>query len=165
MARKKKEETASEEAIKKPKAIGPYDIIKMMFTDSQGFDNLSKLTLERNFFMINRIMSIQFPMQAQCFNQTNIRYDQVIQAWRQFAVSKLGYGRVPSFVFTKGAKASAADKLPDEISKELKEEYCKHYNISKKDFSDMLEMFHDDTIKHVKRFEEIISQHDMITKG
>jgi len=164
MPRKKKEQTEKAEEIKKPKAIGPFDIIKMMFTDAAAFDNLSKSALEKNFFMINRVMSIQFPMQAECFNQLSIRQDQVIKAWRQFAVSKLGYGRLPSFVFTKAIKAEQQELQFDDISKELKETYCKHFNISEKDFSDILEMYHDNAVAHIKNFENIINNTNSITK-
>ena len=86
MARKKKDE--SQEEIKKPKAIGPFDIIKLMFTDKESFDNLSDYMLSKHFFMINRIMAIQFPLQAQCFNKLNINEAQVIRSWQFFATSK-----------------------------------------------------------------------------
>ncbi|WQJ53290.1 MAG: hypothetical protein [Wendovervirus sonii] len=161
MPRKKKEQT---EEIKKPKAIGPFDIIKMMFTDTAAFDNLPKSVLEKNFFMINRVMSIQFPLQAECFNHLSINQASVIKAWRQFAISKLGYGKMPSFIFTKTVKAEQAELQIDDISKELKENYCKHFNISLKDFNDMMEMFHDMTVKHVKNFESIINNANSIDK-
>ena len=130
MAKKKLENI---EVIKKPKAISPFDIIKMMFTDVASFNNLSNLILSKNFFMINRIFSIIFPMQAQCFNNLDINQAEVIRAWQRFATTKLGYGRVPGFVYTKGAKASQEQNKTDDISKEDKELYCKHYEISLKD--------------------------------
>ena len=95
------------EKVKTPKAIGPYDIIKLMFTDLQGFDKLSNTMLERNAFMINRIFAIQFPAQAQCFNNSKINSADVVRSWRLFAVKTLGFGKVPGFVYTKGAKKSS----------------------------------------------------------
>ena len=53
MARKKAENS---EEIKRPKAIGPFDIIKMMFTDVNAFNNLSNLILSKNFFMMPPIV-------------------------------------------------------------------------------------------------------------
>ena len=155
MARKKAENS---EEIKRPKAIGPFDIIKMMFTDVNAFNNLSNLILSKNFFMINRIFSIMFPMQAQCFNNVEINQGDVIRAWQQFAVSKLGYGKVPFFVYTKGAKASQEASKVDDINKEDKELYCKHYQISLKDFDDMLYFMHDFTLEHFNNFVKINSQ-------
>ena len=46
MGRKKKEDSSNEELkIAKPKAIGPYDIIKMIFTDKESFNKLSNLVI------------------------------------------------------------------------------------------------------------------------
>ena len=148
MARKKAENT---EEVKKPKAISPFDIIKMMFTDVHSFNNLSNLILAKNFFMINRILSIMFPMQAQCFNNIDINQAEVIRAWQKF-------GRVPGFVYTKGAKAAQELTKSNDISKEDKELYCKHYQISLKDFDDMLYFAHDCVIEHFNNFVKINSQ-------
>ena len=130
MTRKKSENT---EEIKKPKAIGPFDIIKMMFTDVASFNNLSNLILSKNFFMINRILSIMFPMQAQCFNNLNINQAEVIRTWQRFATVKLGYGRVPGFVYTKGAKASQEqNKTEIEVNNQnwCKSEWAQFLNVS-----------------------------------
>ena len=155
MAKKKLENT---EEIKKPKAVSPFDIIKMMFTDVASFNNLSNLILSKNFFMINRIFSIMFPMQAQCFNNLDINQAEVIRAWQKFATAKLGYGRVPGFVYTKGAKASQEQNKIDNISKEDKEQYCKHYQISLKDFDDMLYFMHDIALEHFNNYVKVNSQ-------
>ena len=155
MAKKKAE---NNEEIKKPKAISPFDIIKMMFTDTPSFNNLSNLILSKNFFMINRIMSIMFPMQAQCFNNLDINQAEVIKTWQRFATAKLGYGRVPGFVYTKGGAATRELTNIDNISKEDKEAYCSHYQISLKDFDDMLYFIHDIALDHFNNFVKINSQ-------
>lgn len=161
MARKKKDE--SQEEIKKPKAISPFDIIKMMFTDKESFDKLSDYMLDKHFFMINRIMAIQFPLQAQCFNKTNINGAQVIRSWQVFATAKCGYGRVPSFVYTKSGKSSFVD--PDNIDKDLKIAYCLHYDTTETELKDMLYFYHDATIEHINFFKEhIYSQKNNIEK-
>lgn len=161
MARKKKDE--SQEEIKKPKAIGPFDIIKLMFTDKESFDNLSDYMLSKHFFMINRIMAIQFPLQAQCFNKLNINEAQVIRSWQFFATSNCGYGRVPSFVYTKSGKSSFVD--PDNIDKDLKIAYCLHYDTTMTELNDMLYFYHDATIEHINYFKEnIYSQKNNIEK-
>jgi hypothetical protein len=155
MTKKKSENT---EEIKKPKAISPFDIIKMMFTDVESFNKLSNLILTKNFFMINRILSIMFPMQAQCFNNVEINQAEVIRTWQRFVTAKMGYGRVPGFVYTKGAKATQELNKLDDISKEDKESYCKHYQISLRDFDDMLYFTHDSVIEHFNNFVKINSQ-------
>lgn len=165
MGRPKKNKDSSSEVKKEKtaktttaKTIGPYDIIKLMFTDIEGFNKLSNNMLERNAFIINRVFSIQFPGQAQYFNNTNIRTADVVKAWRLFAVKTLGFGKVPSFVYTKGSGKSVESKNKNEgITKELKESYCKHYQLTLKDYADTLEFFYDDLISDIKKYEHIIS--------
>ena len=157
MARKKKDDNLEIKKLSKPKSISPFDIIGMIFTNRESFNNLSNLILSKNFFMINRIFAIQFPLQAQLFNNLNVSKSDVIKCWANFAVTKLGYGKIPSFVYTKGAKAISQIKNTDNIDKDLKEQYCKHYNISLKDFDDMLYFNHDNTIKHINQFDSIFN--------
>ena len=151
MAKKKEQKT---EKMVKPKAIGPYDIVKMMFTNVAEFDKLSNSILSRNFFMINRIMSIQYPLQAQCFNNLHVNNADAVKCWKNFIVSKLGYGKVPGFVFTKGAKASAELTNKSGYSKELKEQYCKFYKISLSDLEDMLYFNYAATVAHIQQFDD-----------
>lgn len=151
MGRKKKEET-SENKIDKPKSISPFDIIKMMFMNDGEFEKLSNIILSKNYFMINRILAIQFPIQAQFFNKLNIDTANVIRSWRTFVVMKYGYGRVPGFVYTKGAKKS--ETITNSISKELKEDYCRHYKITMKELDDMLYFGYDYTVNELNNFDK-----------
>ena len=58
MARKKKDATEDAEKLKAPKAIGPYDIITMMFTNFEEFNKLTDTVLDKNFFLIISTMSL-----------------------------------------------------------------------------------------------------------
>lgn len=136
MSRKKKENTEEQE-VKKPKTIGPFDIINMMFTKPDEFNKLSNLLLSKNFFMINRVFSIQFPLQAAVFNKLNINTADVIRCWQNFLTKQYG-NKVPFFVYTKGLKKTTELQEDIEIPKDIKESYCKHYNLSLKDFDDLL---------------------------
>lgn len=128
----------------KTKMPGPYDIIKLMFTDVQGFDKLSDIILERNSFMINRIFAIQFPAHAQIFNTMGMKGSNTVKAWRIFGLHTFGGGRVPSFVYTKGAKSTTTKKQEKQLyTKDEINQYCEHYNISHKDFEEMQEFIPD----------------------
>ena len=162
MPRKKKETTEQEEEIKKAKPLSPFDIIKMMFTNQAEFSKLSDKMLERNSFMINRVFSIKYPLQARYFNNTGVVSSDVVKSWNMFVVKNIGLGRVPGFVYTKSSKSSEANK--EEIDKELKREYCKHYNISYRDFDDMMYFYHDWTVENLKYFEKINSKKEAIKK-
>lgn len=168
MARKKKDNNEEVEKIKTPKAIGPYDIISMMFTNFEKFNKLSNTILDKNFFLINRVFSIKYPLQGALFNKLNINTAGVIKSWAMFISNKEGYGRVPYFVYTKGAKKSAdSTSKTDKLDKELIKEYCKRYKINLKDFDMLNSLYHDELINDVKRYEKLISikeQEKNITK-
>ena len=158
MARKKKDNNEDVEKIKTPKAIGPYDIISMMCTNFEGFNKLSDMILDKNFFLINRVFSIKYPLQGALFNKNTINTAGVIKSWAMFISSKEGYGRVPYFVYTKGAKKSAStSSKTDKIDKELIKEYCKRYKINLKDFETLKSLYYDELIADVKRYEKLIS--------
>lgn len=157
MSRKKKDENDIEK-IQKPKSIGPFDIINLMFTNKVEFDKLSNSILSKNFFMINRIFSIQFPLQAECFNKLNIDTANVIRSWQTFATANLGYGKVPFFVYTKGSKKTNEDNIQELFTKEEKQDYCNFYNITLKEFEDINYFYHDMLVNHVKNYQNIINK-------
>ena len=153
------------ETVEKPKtvkAIGPYDIIQMMFTNIDGFNKLTDIVLDKNFFIINRACAIKYPLQAALFNKLQINTAGVVKSWQQFLTKKEGYGRVPYFVYTKGAKKSSEDKVKktDNIDKETIKEYCKRYHINLKDYNTLKRFFDDELIADVKRYSKLISIKD-----
>ena len=149
------DESASDPKIKK---VTHFDIIKYIFTDIDSFNQLTDYTLKQNFFMLNRTFSIKYPQQAAAFNHMNINMAEAVRIWAKFLRAKEGTGRVPSFVYTKGAKRSAEESQAQEeglvISKQLMEEYCKFYKLSLRDYKDMLELRRQQTIDDVIAFEK-----------
>lgn len=142
------------------KTLSPFDIITLIFTNIEEFNNLSDTILDKNFFIINRVFSIKYPLQAAIFNKLTINTAQVIRAWSRFILMHEKYGRVPYFVYTKGAKKSKETviKKTDNISADTVCEYCKRYHITLKDYNNLKTLYNDDLITDVKRYEKIISQ-------
>ena len=58
-----------------------FDILKAFFSDKKWQD-VTKQEKSKNFFMINRIMSISLPLQANAFNNTKIDPVSVIDFWK-----------------------------------------------------------------------------------
>lgn len=156
MAKKKKSVEETED-LKTPKALSPFDIITMMFTNYEQFNNLSDTILEKNFFMINRVFSIKYPLHSCMFNNEYVNKASVIRSWAIFGVNKEGFGKVPSFVYTKGAKRSTTSTNKDKLDKGLIQEYCKRYSISLKDYNALLSLYTDELITDIKRYEKLIS--------
>lgn len=132
MARKKKEETTKEEF--KVKKISPFDIINFIFTNDEEFSKLSDMILDQNFFIINRVFSIKYPLQAQAFNTSGISTANVIKCWKNFLNMKEGKGRVPYWCYTKGTKRAQEQKdSKSEIKSSDIKTYAEFYNISLRD--------------------------------
>lgn len=163
---KKASEIKSEDVMMKPKEISPFDIIKYMFTDDEAFNKLTKLQLERNYFIINRIFSIKYPLQAQVFNQNGINQSEVLKIWKDFLNKVEGSGRVPGFCFTKGSKRSSEEAASSKkkLTRARIVEYAKHYNLSLKDLDDVYEFFPNEFEVEVNRFEKMMKDCSIVTK-
>ena len=138
----------------------PFDIINLMFTNYQEFNKLSDIILEKNFFIINRVFSIKYPEQSQFFNKLSINKAQVIRYWGFFITKKEGYGKVPYFVYTKGAKKQNevnSKKSNFNFDKNLIYNYCKRYHINLKDFNNIKSLYYDELLTDIKKYEKLTS--------
>ena len=59
-----------------------FDILKAFF-NKKNWEDVSNHDKARNFFMINRIMGIAFPLQANAFNSTKIDPVSVVNYWKE----------------------------------------------------------------------------------
>lgn len=141
------------------KEIGLFDIINVIFTDKEKFNNLTDFTLKRNYFMLNRIFSIKYPCQGMFFSSLGINEAAVVRAWQSFFIAKGLYGRVPQFVYTKGQKKSAdsSSTKKAKFKGQILKEFCLHKHISLKDVEDYLMFFSEDATKEIKSFEKRMS--------
>lgn len=78
----------------------------------EEFDTWSNLQLARNFFMVNRRMSIKYPHYACLLNHIGINEAEVCKLWRM-SIGDAGmskrYGGI-NFIYAKGAKKSESSK-------------------------------------------------------
>jgi hypothetical protein len=84
-----------------------FDIVKNIFSKNNSkWDSIGKIDKSRNFFMINRIMSIQYPLQANQFNKLKITPVYVVDWWRNTLASR--YSKTPNWIYTLTKKKEAA---------------------------------------------------------
>ena len=115
------------------------------------------MTLGRNSFMLNRTLSINFPLQANALNLTKINSCDIVKSWNEFIQEQY---RCPSFIYTKGAKKSQVEKSEKNKmpKKEDIVEYCLTYNISYKSVMDAFKFFKDEMIEEINEFKKIKEQ-------
>ncbi len=133
-----------------------FDVITLLFTNKTEFDKLSDITLNRNAFMINRILGIKYPLQSQAFNYVKINSCDVIKFWADYLG---GQPYVPNFVRTRGAKKSADNiKKKKAVSEKDIKTFCIYNNISYKDVNTALELFNNDMTQEITTFINSITE-------
>jgi len=116
-----------------------FDIVKNVFIrDKKKWDSVSKIDKNRNFFMINRIMSIQYPIQANMFNRMRVTPNRVVDWWQSNLSVK--YGKSPKWIFTStNKKNKKVDKKSSDPSDFTDAEIyiCSRFNVSRKDLAQL----------------------------
>jgi len=114
-----------------------FDVVKSIFKKNSEWDKVSRNDKVKNFFMVNRIMSIQFPVQADQFNHTKILPRPVIDWWHD-TLSKY-YTKMPGWIFTKTRKGpNISNKASDyEADKDVELFVMNRFEISRRELSDL----------------------------
>ena len=119
-----------------------FDIIKLIFNNKQKeWKSVGKIDKSRNFFMINRIMSIQFPVQANQFNKLKVVPAPVVDWWHDTLSAR--FSKPPVWLYTKTKKSDGPK--PDEVkTSELTESFIRDkYRISKRDIETIKKFYPD----------------------
>jgi hypothetical protein len=137
-----------------------FDIIKVAFKKGQEWDKVSKNDKTRNFFMINRIFSINFPIQANQFNHTKVAPRPVVDWWHDTLSSH--YSKSPSWIFTKTKKSESKKSKEFDWEKYSEAEAFvrSKFEISKREIAEMKKFFPD---KYLVWIESIDVQYKSMT--
>ena len=130
----------------------PFDIIKAFHT--KEWNKISDRDKARNLFMINRICSIAYPLQANSFNNLKIRPEKVVDFWKVFITN---YNKkTPQWIWTKTSK-----NVKEKEKKEYKEEVISFikdkYQISNREIEELKNFFPSKFNSFYKEIESIIS--------
>ena len=130
----------------------PFEIIKAFHT--KDWEKISDRDKARNFFMINRICSIAYPIQANSFNHLKIQPEKVIDFWKVFISHH--NKKSPQWVWTKtikGEKLKEENKYKEEILDFIK---AKH-QISNREINERIEFFPAKFKTFYKEIESLLS--------
>ena len=113
-----------------------FDIVKLIFsTKEKDWKSIGSHDKARNFFMINRIMSIQFPTQANQFNKLKVVPVHVVDWWHD-TLSKR-FSRPPEWLYTTTKKKGSGKKETVETSETIEEFIRSKFKVSKRDLADI----------------------------
>lgn len=130
-----------------------FDVIKVMFEKPDEWKDVSDIDKKRHFFMINRYMSINFPLQASVLQTTKINPIYVVDFWQKFLSKQ--YKRTPSWIYTKGAKKGKEKKeKAQSVSDKLIKEYALKTQVDLKSVYDALIFFNEEMCDELKNYEK-----------
>jgi hypothetical protein len=109
-----------------------FDIVKLIFSNKKNeWKSVGKNDKSRNFFMINRIMSIQFPVQANQFNKLKVVPGPVVDWWHDTLSSR--FSKPPVWLYTKTKKSESTKTEETKISEAAESFIRDKYKMSKRD--------------------------------
>lgn len=127
---------------------------KAMFGETNNYGEATKGDKRKNFFIIQRRMAIQHPLQAQALNGLKINQEQAIDVWQRFLKKK--YSKTPFWMYTKGVKKAKEEKERKiNIPIALIEDYAKRHKLDLKTVYEALDMFPKEMQKEIKDFEKL----------
>ena len=132
-----------------------FTLVKHIFSNKpDDWDKISRNDKAKNFFMVNRFMAIQFPVQAQYVNRNGIDGASIVDMWK-IVGSK--FTKVPGWIFTK-TKNSASNKKAEstkEYPKHLVDLYLSVNKIGMDDYKLLLKNHPNEMENHFERLEKI----------
>lgn len=154
----KKERKPKAEKVKKAKSASGYDgtlfsFVKIFFTDPNTYNGLKQYDKAKNRFMINRFMSINYPVMAQRLNRMGTNAANVVDSWSMIAQR---YTRVPGWIYTKLSKQTKVDNKVYEPDPEALKFYLNKYQIGQRDFKLALKFNAADVMSEIERIEKQI---------
>jgi hypothetical protein len=132
------------------KEITVYDFVKNLFVNRNAFKDVTDKQKSSFFFLTNRILSIEFPEKANCFNHIDTNPIAAINAWENFIRMK-NFRSVPGWIYTKFA--STHKKITSkafEFDKEILKFFMQKYQMNDTDFNECVKYAEDALIEELK---------------
>lgn len=160
--REKKVKDKKERTKKVKKSSGAYDgtlfsFVKIFFTDPATYGGLKQYDKAKNRFMMNRFMSINYPVMANRFNKLGTNAAHVVDCWHLIAQR---YTRVPGWIYTKLNKQTKVNNVAFEPDPEALKIYLNKYQISQRDLKLALKFNADAIIKEIEYIEKQIKANE-----
>ena len=118
-----------------------FDFIKIVFTkrDPKKWDALTSHEKSKFQFMLNRVMSIKYPLNAQQLNFVKTNGLGVAEVWHNVAGRFYG-DTVPNFIYTKTDKSKKENSPVAKVPKESIDFWCEKHECGDREFREMLEL-------------------------
>jgi len=133
-----------------------FDFINGMTSRPEEFKKIKMHERGKHFFMVNRLCSISFPIQASYFNHIKIHPGQAVSFWQDLLSKK--YTRTPGWMYVKTKKEREQRKAMQPISDDTLKKYAAAYKVSQRDIADAMEILGESMYNELKNFETLSNQ-------
>lgn len=130
----------------------PFDVIKAFHTSE--WQKVSERDKARNLFMINRICSIAYPLQANSFNHIKINPENVVNFWKILLTHH--NKKTPSWIWAKTIKTEQV-KNKKEYKEEVIEFIKEKYQVSNRQIQELQNFFPSKFNSFYKEIETLMS--------
>lgn len=138
-----------------------FDYVKLVFSkDEKSWSTLNNTDKSRNFFMLNRFMSIKYPVQSNVLSHYRINPEAVSDYWHR-TMSSL-YGSTPKWIYAKTKKKNDEAKKLDIPSPEMIRWYCERNEMSRKDFNEHIKFFGENFLSELKSMEKVLKSQGLL---
>ena len=127
-----------------------FDYIKVFFENQEEYNKINDLQKAKHYFMLNRFMSIKYPIQALGFSNMRINGSAVSDCWHIVANQ---YKRVPGWIFTK-TKSQTSKVAQYEPDDDVLAFYLKRTMLSDKDYTFLKKMYPEELKVELKALEK-----------
>jgi hypothetical protein len=139
-----------------------FDYVKIVFSrNEKEWKEIKDIDKSRNFFMLNRFMSIQFPVQASFLCHYKIDAVSVSDYWHRTLSSK--FSSTPKWVYAKTVKKKDQEKKLDLPSNEMIRWYCERNEMTRSDFDQNVKFFGDKFLDEIRSMEKILKSQGLLS--
>jgi hypothetical protein len=134
-----------------------FEITKAMFESPGTYADATKGDKRKNFFMIQRRMAINFPIQAHLLQHIRINMEATIDWWQRYL--RKTYQRTPKWMYLEGVKKNKEkEEKKIKISAETISEYCRFYQKDIKQIKDAIKFYPEEMQKEMNDFQKMMKE-------
>jgi len=134
-----------------------FDLVRIMFSDQKKYAKLSYHEKSKNFFMIQRFMSIKYPTTAQSLNRVGANPGAIIDLW-QLVASR--FSKVPGWIYTKTKKVSTTTEKRWKPDPELATIWMQRNSVGPRELDECIKYRPEEMKKLFKSLEKQIGMYD-----
>lgn len=139
-----------------------FDYVKIVFSKNEKeWKELKDTDKARNFFMLNRFMAIQFPVQANYLSHYKIDPVAVSDYWHRTLSSK--FTGTPKWIYAKTVKKKDQEKKLDLPSPEMIRWYCERHEMTRSEFDQNVKFFAEKFTDEIKTLEKILKSQGVLS--